>query len=1509
MTKAQFLREALYAIELAESKLLVWGIVDGFLTSSNLFEILDPVIDEAMEGGFSDYYSYEDVISDLVDLKLIHKNPNIAEPHYRSRMAEGLRLLFRLRQIFPKHKENDDWQQARTLVSDYRFVLRRRKYPKRDLEIAVVLERLSKSIGDPLLGAAVASLLETRGDSFRIASFQERGLLRVLDSLKARRSSGTLVSAGTGSGKTLAFYLPALSWIAKKKVEDGRNARSWVKCLAIYPRTELLRDQFSEVFKEARRLDSFLIGESITKLRIGALFSGTPYSAADLTRPRKGKYIWNRLDRGFECSFLTCPNELCRGRLIWQYEDVDANLERLVCTQCDATIDSDEITLTRHSLQKSPPDVLFSTTEMMNQRMSDPRSRHLFGLRPEARKPPDIVLLDEVHTYAGFHGAQVAYLLRRWRKLVNSPVHFVGLSATIREGQSFFSGLLGLREYTIEEITPKQKELEFEGAEYMVALQGDPVSRTSLLSTTIQTSMLMSRILDNRLAETSDGMFGSRVFAFTDDIDVNNRLYHSLLDAEGRDSSTTSPDAVRHPNGGLSFLRDSGSKIRDEHGQDWWMPRDVGHLLSDRKQIGRTSSQDPGVGFDSDVIIATASLEVGFNDPTVGAVIQHKAPRESAQFLQRKGRAGRSREMRPWTVVILSDYGRDRIAYQAYDQLFDPELRPRNLPLSSRYVQRMQGVYTLIDYLSKDRNLGDALWPWRILSGDESKGRSRVLAKLDEILNNPSETDSFCRFSADALNVSEEDMLSILWGHPRPVLTAAIPTAARRLQSNWQSVEREGGDYKVNNSPLPDFAPSNLFSDLNLPEVMIRLPNSSDPEIMPIMQAMRTFATGRVSRRFGTRGAWVRHWLAPEVIDASIDQSLPVDEILDGNDLGHWKIIDAGETLEYRVYRAHAIKVTEPSGTILDTSNAFLEWRTQIVPSISGPKEYPPHSTPWKKYVRFMQSFTHFEKAPVEFRRVALRSNANIRYKDGSSVRKVFSFSQTGEKIGLGFSLSVDALKFSLELPANVDVLQRQLSPEAWRALRTTRFFETVREELTVVDNPFARQWLATIYFSALSYQALSSNISLEDANVLLERGEEVVPLVEVLDAIFQSSAIQDEAVDQADTIIEQDQLRQELEGLLRNPEVIKALRKFAVELWCPVTEGWLPWLLEKMKSTIGLAFLKAMDDLCPDVETDQLLLDVNYYEECDTVTRGHDLWISEQSPGGMGLIEVFLREYAKDPRRFYKLVTAALRPNGYEQTDFQLGEVLSGLVGASSDKQLRESVEQYRLASGLELQAIFDDLRRILAESGMSISHGLVSTLMNRIIRSGSSPETDKFLFESLNSWVDGEDRLGVELEARTIAYWLSQREDIDHVLHGLGIPIPPTHNRAVWRFNAIYGLFWPRGSATRSVELSSYNPFYQLPTPERLLVFDLIENPQERIFVSDEIEWQNRCMEVLSSHGTVTLVCQRTESKELANVVNFLTTNAIDSDYLSVFASIETIRRIRDQYEIDAVVLEFSQ
>ena len=232
-------------------------------------------------------------------------------------------------------------------------------------------------------------------------------------------------------------------------------------------------------------------------------------------------------------------------------------------------------------------------------------------------------------------------------------------------------------------------------------------------------------------------------FVFTDKLDVTNRLYWDLLDAEGwwderRLRKGRVPTTLAHArSANQSRLREAfrdPKESRLEAGQWWWMSEALGHPLeSDQPlRVGRTSSQDQGVS-DADVIVATATLEVGYDDSQVGAVIQHKAPHDAARFLQRKGRAGRRPEMRPWTVVVLSDWGADRFAWQAYNQLFDPQLEATRLPMGNRYVLRMQATYATLDWISRqvrlkfpDRNAwADLTAPADVLESTERREQDR----------------------------------------------------------------------------------------------------------------------------------------------------------------------------------------------------------------------------------------------------------------------------------------------------------------------------------------------------------------------------------------------------------------------------------------------------------------------------------------------------------------------------------------------------------------------------------------------------------------------------------------------------------------------------------------------------------------------------------------------------------------------------------------------------------------
>ena len=503
MIKEHIIQKCLDALEEQEYKLLAWGDTDVQHTETELINLFNSVTHESTTSLFQT----------MRKRALILPIPsNIGQTNYRSRMAETVNLSKKLRQWF----HNKNIQSSKTLVSDFRFVRRPRFYPRREHEIQSVINYIGNNNHLCDTQKEALSLIIGENKNFKLSGFQLRATERILKALNtatSNKSSGTIVCSGTGSGKTLSFYLPAISNLAKNLINDSSPR---VRILAIYPRKELLKDQFKETFEQVRKLDSFLQQKGSRKIRIGTFFGGT----------LNADHLDNEMSKGgAPYELLSC---VCGGQLVWRNERYLKNEEILDCKRCGNTIDSSELSITR---QSTAPDILFTTTEMLNQHLGNSNFNHLFGERFGQSIP--LVLLDEVHTYEGPTGAQTAYLLRRWMQKTATRPHFVGLSATLSNASKFFAEFVGVHENLVEKIEPLSSEMIEEGAEYMLALRGDPVSQTALLSTSIQTIMLLKRMLDNENNTVSNGTYGTKSFVFTDDLDVNNRLFEMVADAEG----------------------------------------------------------------------------------------------------------------------------------------------------------------------------------------------------------------------------------------------------------------------------------------------------------------------------------------------------------------------------------------------------------------------------------------------------------------------------------------------------------------------------------------------------------------------------------------------------------------------------------------------------------------------------------------------------------------------------------------------------------------------------------------------------------------------------------------------------------------------------------------------------------------------------------------------------------------------------------------------------------------
>lgn len=1570
---------ALDEIETLEARCLVWGLVDNALNQEEVTSALERVLDtpkaqQAKSHPECNIQTTRDLRTFLVEHKMLFEVPFVAdhEPRWRTRMAEGVRLIAQLRQMFSKHEHNK-WAEAATLVADYRFLRRSRRYPRRDLKAATVQASFGDLVRSPYLLGALNTWLSHMDKSDGLARFQVKSAERILAGLEDRACTGTLVSAGTGSGKTLAFYLPALSWLAAQRVQSP-NARG-VRVLALYPRNELLKDQLAEVYNQCRKFDSWIARQGGRPLRVGVLYGDTPTKASKALDKRS----WTHHPMGKKTPFFSCPEDSQHGEMVLSREDANQDRDRLTCPHCSAVVDIHTLAFTRESIKADPPDILFTSVEMLNRHLPSSDLRHVFGVGPGAERAPDLILLDEVHLYAGSYGAQVAYLLRRWWAASGRRSSFVGLSATIADGQTFFAHLTGMHKGVVEEIKPLEDEIVEEGAEYMLALRGDPVSQTALLSTSIQTLMLSARLLDppGTFDRKKMPFFGWRAFAFTDQLDATNRLFKDLLDAEGRYPNGGAPNLNRHPDGGLARLRRGTLPIsgtaRFYAGQDWSIPEAIGHDLKYRLGVGRTTALDSGVSGNSEVIVATSSLEVGFDDPAVGVVVQHKAPRDIASFLQRKGRAGRTRHMRPWTIVVLTDYGRDRIAYQAYDQLFDPDLPARQLPMANRYVQRMQAVYALLDLLG-DWTCRDnpPLSVWRDLSNpniettppgwnpaafaavrrlvDEVQlpltaqawqslrtqardlgpngytsaikfagvnwlnkrlQHQRVVKLLVEILENPTRAERLARDLADRLALGIDDLNVLMWSQPRPLLLGAIPTAVRRLASGWRALGRLGEDHQAGH-PLPDFIPASLFDDLSLPEMRIDLSAQQgdlEDQYLPVQQGLGEFAPGKVSRRYDDA-----LWLGVEAEVLSGYFNSGASEIAEDVELLSWFSLDPkrnfvapdGDVLTtFKAFRpqiAHLQRVPRGGAGIpelSDTSNAQLKWHSFLQAPHNGITFVTPSHVGISRLIKQVVLYTHAEQAHAEVRRYAVGSRAELRMRSGNVSERVsvdWQFRHEGKPSGVGFEIDVDALVLVLNLPSDLSVAIDWSDSHRIRATRAARYNWEARENnifCDVVPNPFLRGWIAQIFQIAALQVSVAHSIDLRKAQDLIADGTYLDVLLAVLQTVFQ--------VPEVDNGEEgSDKLRQKLIDALRSSDVRNAVRVAARVLVDPIDSEWNDWLALSMRATIGAACLDAIQQACPQIDPDGLIVDIVVRRDDGSEPTEPEIWISEVNPGGNGLIESVAELLTSRPDSLYRHIEAALGPRDFEWTNAQMRQMVQWLGGDKSDGEVIQAVTMVRQAmSSAETTQHFASLRTLLVNRGQSVFHGYSVALSMRLLRPDSPTELDRLLATIHERWDNLEAMHGVEVDVRVLCALFSADDRVDQAFETSGHQLP-AENRHAWRFGVLMGLLWPQGHALRAVSMPWSNRFSPFNIDTERLLFSQWLTPRPEPIDPSQPDWEEQVRERLLTRSKAVISVQADLAGSLLpKVVAALATEPVQFEYLNVFAQLTEIKRFGDRIE----------
>ena len=212
----------------------------------------------------------------------------------------------------------------------------------------------------------------------------------------------TLVTTGTGSGKTECFLYPVLDHCLR--MHDA-GKRDGIKAIVLYPMNALAADQagrFAEEILNSPRLSHIVGGQPKARVRVG-LYTGRMSSSS-------------RKEEGAEPgTYVEVTRERATDDSGWTYKAIT----------------------NRDAMQDDPPDILLTNYKMLDYLLLRPKDVSIWRHNQADPSLLRYLVLDELHTYDGAQGADVACLIRRLKERFAIPrgqLCVVGTSATVAGG-------------------------------------------------------------------------------------------------------------------------------------------------------------------------------------------------------------------------------------------------------------------------------------------------------------------------------------------------------------------------------------------------------------------------------------------------------------------------------------------------------------------------------------------------------------------------------------------------------------------------------------------------------------------------------------------------------------------------------------------------------------------------------------------------------------------------------------------------------------------------------------------------------------------------------------------------------------------------------------------------------------------------------------------------------------------------------------------------------------------
>jgi hypothetical protein len=478
------------------------------------------------------------------------------------------------------------------------------------------------------------------------------------------------------------------------------------------------------------------------------------------------------------------------------------------------------------------------------------------------------------------------------------------------------------------------------------------------------------------------------------------------------------------------------------------------------------------------------------------------------------------------------------------------------------------------------------------------------------------------------------------------------------------------------------------------------------------------------------------------------------------------------------------------------------------------------------------------------------------------------TFSFNGEPVALGFEYEADAIQVLIQEVGESE-------PTTWELRDRAIEYLNLTTDMPESINLFDREKLGLVLQAVASYVSLSQGVAPSALagftdNHLLAEMEKVLAVVVGDDGSDDGTPINTDAAD-------------DMRDLLNDPVVLPAMRN-ALRFLNGLGTGWTEWRQRRLAVTTGACFLGGCQIVVPDVDMDDLQLDVS--------KDGLSILISEMSPGGNGQVERIIEAISDAGTAFTHAFRRQADPGETENLGTDLSRTIQALV---NDGQVRNEGNNLLAAWAGGQPAVhsaFSGLEKELERAEVRTSPALVTSLTSRFLGPSGMLESVDFAEDIRQEVEKVSSTTGFDVDFR-IALWV-----VEQLLAGHLANLHPKATAGRDFRRTIEMISWPTGRSAAKYDMSPRSGFEPLPLADRRLMSGYLGRSTAEL--TFKIDNESSIAKALIDDGEVLISMDETELSELRESILKGLANPMESGPMLVYPKITGLELLKGRYRI---------